>query len=414
MIPRLLSPYAIRDAGYYPIVIVTGPRQSGKTTLAKAAFPNHEYLSFEDTETRSFAKDDPKGFLTRHSGPVIFDEAQRVPDLFSALQTSVDKDASPGRFVLTGSQNFLLLKDVSQSLAGRSGILHLLPFSRAELDRRPQSEPGDPLCLFTNRISGPDLPDLWEAIRTGFYPRIHDRGIPPEVWLADYVLTYIERDVRSLVNIGDLDGFERFLGLVAGRVGQLLNYSSLASDAGVSVDTARRWISVLKTSFIVFSLAPHHRNFNKRLIKSPKLYFYDTGLACYLLGLRSRVQLETHPLRGALFENFVIAEVAKAYFHHRRQPPLFFWRDRIGHEVDLLIEEGGALYPMEMKSGATVGGDMLDALLWWRRLSGRSEGKGEGGEEKGGESTGVRPILVYGGDDAYERRGVAVRPWFSI
>ena len=411
MIPRLLSPYAIRDAGYYPLVIVTGPRQSGKTTLAKAAFPNHEYLSFEDTETRSFARDDPKGFLTRHSGPAIFDEAQRVPDLFSALQTAVDKDASPGRFVLTGSQNFLLLKDVSQSLAGRSGILHLLPFSRAELDRRPQSEPGDPLCLFTNRISGPDL---WEAIRTGFYPRIHDRGIPPEVWLADYVLTYIERDVRSLVNIGDLDAFERFLGLVAGRVGQLLNYSSLASDSGVSVDTACRWISVLKTSFIVFSLAPHHRNFNKRLIKSPKLYFYDTGLACYLLGLRSRVQLETHPLRGALFENFVIAEVAKAYFHHRRQPPLFFWRDRSGHEVDLLIEEGGALYPMEMKSGATVGGDMLDTLLRWCRLSGGFEGKGEGGEEKEGESAGVRPILVYGGNDAYERRGVAVRPWFSI
>ena len=323
----------------------------------------------------------------------------------------MDKDASPGRFVLTGSQNFLLLKDVSQSLAGRSGILHLLPFSRAELDRRPQSEPGDPLGLFTNRISGPDL---WEAIRTGFYPRIHDRGIPPEVWLADYVLTYIERDVRSLVNIDDLDAFERFLGLVAGRVGQLLNYSSLASDAGVSVDTARRWISVLKTSFIVFSLAPHHRNFNKRLIKSPKLYFYDTGLACYLLGLRSRVQLETHPLRWALFENFVIAEVAKAYFHHRRQPPLFFWRDRIGHEVDLLIEEGGALYPLEMKSGATVGGDMLDALLWWRRLSGGLEGKGEGGEGKEGESAGMRPILVYGGDDAFERRVIAVRPCFSI
>jgi len=431
MIPRLLSPYAIRDAGYYPIVTITGPRQSGKTTLAKAAFPNHEYLSLEDTETRSFARDDPKGFLTRHPGPVIFDEAQRVPDLFSGLQTAVDKDASPGRFILTGSQNFLLLKEVSQSLAGRSGILHLLPFSRAELDRRPQSEPGDPLKLFANRKPGPDvpsLPDLWETIRTGFYPRIHDRGIPPEIWLADYVQTYIERDVRSLVNIGDLDTFERFLGLVAGRVGQLLNYSSLASDAGVSVDTARRWISVLKTSFIVFALSPHHRNFNKRLIKSPKLYFFDTGLACYLLGLRSRVQLETHPLRGALFENFVIAEVAKAYFHHRRQPPLYFWRDRIGHEVDLLIEEGGALYPMEMKSGATVGGDMLDGLLWWCRLSGRSErkgkereegpeereGMGKAREEKGGEITGTRAALVYGGDDAYERRGVAVRPWFSI
>jgi len=406
MIARLLSPYAIRDAGYYPIVTITGPRQSGKTTLVKTAFPNHEYLSLEDTETRSFARDDPKGFLTRHPGPVVFDEIQRVPDLFSALQTAVDTDASPGRFVLTGSQNFLLMKEVSQSLAGRSGILHLLPFSRAELDRRPQSEPGDPPGLFANSKAGQVVPHLWDAIRTGFYPRIHDRGIPPEIWLADYVQTYIERDVRSLVNIGDLDTFERYLGLVAGRVGQLLNYSSLAADAGVSVDTSRRWISVLKTSFIVFSLAPHHRNFNKRLVKSPKLYFYDTGLACCLLGLRSRAHLETHPLRGALFENFIIAEVAKAYLHHRRQPPLFFWRDRIGHEIDLLIEEGGVLFPVEMKSGATVSGDMLDTLLWWRRLSGSLKA------EKEGEET--RAVLVYGGDDAYERRGISVRPWFSI
>lgn len=396
MIPRLLRPYIIRDAGYYPIVIVTGPRQSGKTTLVKIAFPNHEYLSLEDTETRSFARDDPKGFLARHPGPAVIDEAQRVPDLFSALQTAVDRDAVPGRFILTGSQDFLLMKEVSQSLAGRCGVLHLLPFSRAELDRRPQPEPGDPLGLFANRKPAPDL---WDSIRTGFYPRIHDRRIPPEIWLADYVQTYIERDVRSLVNIGDLDTFERFLGLVAGRIGQLLNYSSLATDAGISVDTARRWISVLKTSFIVFGLTPHHRNFNKRLIKSPKLYFVDTGLACHLLRLRSRAHLETHPLRGALFENFIIAEIVKAYFHHRRQPPLHYWRDRIGHEVDLLVEEGDALFPMEMKSGATVGGDMLDALLWWCRLSG---------------SPAERAVLVYGGDDTYERRGVAVRPWFSI
>jgi hypothetical protein len=364
--------------------------------LAKAAFPNHEYVSLEDTETRSFAKDDPKGFLARHPGPAVFDEAQRVPDLFSALQTAVDRDASPGRFVLTGSQNFLLMKEGSQSLAGRSGIIHLLPFSRAELDLRPQPEPGDPRGLFANRTPGPDL---WESIRKGFYPRIHDRGIPPEIWLADYIRTYVERDVRSLTNIGDLDTFERFLGLLAGRIGQLLNYSSLASDAGVSVDTARRWISVLKASFIVFGLAPHHRNFNKRLIKSPKIYFIDTGLACQLLHLRSRAQLETHPLRGALFENFIIAEIAKAYFHHRRQPPLYFWRDRIGHEVDLLIEEGDALFPMEMKSGATVGSDMPDGLLWWCRLSGIPAD---------------RAVLVYGGDDAYERSDVAVRPWYSI
>jgi predicted AAA+ superfamily ATPase len=396
MIPRLLLPYLLRDAGHYPIVILTGPRQSGKTTLVKTAFPHHEYLSLEDTETRSFAKDDPKGFLARHPGPAVFDEAQRVPDLFSALQTEVDRDAAPGRFVLTGSQNFLLMKEGSQSLAGRCGILNLLPFSRAELDVRPQPEPGDALGLFANRTPGQDV---WESIRKGFYPRIHDRGIPPEIWLADYIRTYVERDVRSLANIGDLDTFERFLGLLAGRIGQLLNYSSLAADAGVSVDTARRWISVLKTSFIVFGLAPHHRNFNKRLIKSPKIYFIDTGLACRLLGIRSRAQLEIHPLRGALFENFIIAEIAKAYFHHRREPPLFFWRDRIGHEVDLVIEEGDTLFPVEMKSGTTIASDMMDGLLWWCRLSG---------------SPAERAGLVYGGSDAYERRGIAIRPWFSI
>jgi predicted AAA+ superfamily ATPase len=396
MIPRLLLPYLLRDAGHYPIVILTGPRQSGKTTLVKTAFPHHEYLSLEDTETRSFAKDDPKGFLARHPGPAVFDEAQRVPDLFSALQTEVDRDAAPGRFVLTGSQNFLLMKEGSQSLAGRCGILNLLPFSRAELDVRPQPEPGDALGLFANRTPGQDV---WESIRKGFYPRIHDRGIPPEIWLADYIRTYVERDVRSLANIGDLDTFERFLGLLAGRIGQLLNYSSLAADAGVSVDTARRWISVLKTSFIVFGLAPHHRNFNKRLIKSPKIYFIDTGLACRLLGIRSRAQLEIHPLRGALFENFIIAEIAKAYFHHRREPPLFFWRDRIGHEVDLVIEEGDTLFPVEMKSGTTIASDMMDGLLWWCRLSG---------------SPAERAVLVYGGSDAYERRGIAIRPWFSI
>jgi len=396
MIKRILHPYLIRDAGYYPIVILTGPRQSGKTTLAKAAFPDYEYVSLEDTETRSFAQEDPKGFLARHPGPVIFDEAQRVPELFSNLQTAVDRDAAPGRFVLTGSHYFLLMKEVSQSLAGRGGVLHLLPFSRAELDGRTQKEPGDPRALFLNR--GP-RPDLWETIRTGFYPRIHDRKIPPEVWLADYIQTYIERDLRSLVNIGDLDRFERFLGLAAGRLGQIVNASSLASDAGVSVDTARRWLSILKTSFILFTLSPHHRNFGKRLIKGPKLYFFDTGLACHLLRVRSRDQLETHPLRGALFENFIVVETAKAYYNHRRTPPLYFWRDRTGHEVDLLVEEGADLYPIEIKSGASVTSDMTEGLRWWGRQSGNPQD---------------HALLIYGGEDAATRNGIAVRPWFSI
>ena len=396
MIPRLLTQYLLRDAKYYPVLSVTGPRQSGKTTLARAAFPEHIYVSLEETDVRLFAKEDPRGFLARYPGATVIDEVQRAPDLLSYIQTDVDRDPSPGRFVLTGSQNLMLMEKVSQSLAGRCGVLHLMPFSRAELERQKQDEPGNPEKLFSNRET---RLDCWEIIRTGFYPPIHDRGIPPEIWLADYLRTYVERDVRTLVNIGDLETFERFVRLCAGRIGQLVNSSSLASDCGVAVDTARRWISILKTSFIVFLLPPHHRNFNKRVIKSPKLYFYDTGLACLLLGIRDAGQVFSHPLRGSLFENYILAEVAKAYLNHRRPPPIFFWRDQTGHEIDLLIEEGSVLYPIEIKSGSTVAPDMLDSLKWWSGLAGK---------------TSRSPTLVYGGAAAYVRQGMAVRPWFSV
>jgi predicted AAA+ superfamily ATPase len=396
MKPRLLKDYLIRDAGYYPVVTLTGPRQSGKTTLAKAAFASHQYISLESIDQRRFAREDPRGFLSRLKGPAILDEIQHVPDLLSYIQTSVDEDPTPGRFVLTGSQNFLLMGKVSQTLAGRCGILNLLPFSRAELEDQIQAEPGPPPDLFDNPHTSLDL---WQTLHTGFYPRIHDRGIPPEVWLPDYVQTYIERDVRSLSNIGDLNLFGRFLSLCAGRAAQLLNFSGLAADCGISVDTARRWISVLNTSFIVFLLPPHHRNFNKRLIKSPKLYFHDTGLLCHLLGIRQAEQIQTHPLRGALFENLIVSETAKAYLHHRRTPPLFFWRDRTGHEIDLLAEEAGALYPVEIKSSQTVSSAMLDSLRWWTALAGQPT---------------QNATLIYAGNDAFTRNGVAVRPWFGV
>jgi predicted AAA+ superfamily ATPase len=280
---RLLTDYLLRDAGYYPVVTLTGPRQSGKTTLVQAAFPSHRYLSLETIDQRDFAREDPRGFLAQLDGPVILDEIQHVPDLLSYIQALVDQDPAPGRFVLTGSQNFLSMAKVGQTLAGRCAILNLLPFSRAELENHPQGEPGAPPELYGNLQT--DL-DLWEILHSGFYPRIHDRGIPPAVWLSDYVQTYVERDVRSLSNIGDLTLFSRFLALCAGRTAQLLNYSSLAADAGIAVDTARRWISVLNTSFIIFLLPPHNQNFNKRLIKTPKLYFYDTGLlaTCWASG----------------------------------------------------------------------------------------------------------------------------------
>jgi len=288
------------------------------------------------------------------------------------------------------------MQSVSQSLAGRCAVLNLLPFSRAELEGDRQPEPLEPRKLFSTRNS---RLDCWDTIRTGFYPRIHDRSIPPEIWLADYVRTYVERDVRSLVKIGDLETFERFLSLCAGRAGQLLNYSSLASDCGVSVDTARRWISVLKTSFILFLLPPHHRNFSKRVIKSPKLYFHDTGLLCYLLGIKRGEQLLSHPLRGAIFENYIVAEVVKAFRHHRLDPAIHFWRDQTGHEIDLLIEEGGELYPVEIKSGQTFVPEMADTLKWWCALA---------------EQPIEKATLVYGGQDTFTRNGISVRPWYSV
>lgn len=396
MIHRTLAPYLRRDAGFYPVLLLTGPRQSGKTTLVRATFPEHMYVSLEDGDTAAAAREDPRGFLSRFSGPVVLDEVQRVPSLTSFLQSEVDRDPSPGRFILTGSQNLLLMEGAAQSLAGRCGILHLLPFARAELAVQPQSELDGPGSLFRH-LEPQDAP--WGLMCSGFYPRIHDRKIPPEVWLADYVRTYVERDVRALVNLGDLLTFERFLRLCAGRVGQILNYSALASDCGIAVDTARRWLSVLVTSFLVFLLPPYHRSFNKRVIKSPKLYFFDVGLACHLLGIRQSTQLDFHPLRGALFENLVIGEVAKTYWHHRRTPPIYFWRDQTGHEVDLLIDEGARLYPVEIKSGATFAPDMLAPLRWWSALAGADAGTA---------------TLVYAGADAFTHTGIDIRPWWSV
>jgi hypothetical protein len=332
----------------------------------------------------------------RNDLPMIFDEAQRVPELFSYIQTAVDNNDFGGRFVLTGSQNFLLMESVSQSLAGRCGILHLLPFGRCELERENTVPPENLATVFHNTTT---KLDLWETVYRGFYPRIHDRKIPPEVWLPDYIQTYIERDVRSLIQIGDLERFERFLMLVAGRTGQILNYTALSEACGIALDTVKRWISVLKTSFILFLLQPHSRNFNKRVIKSPKLFFYDTGLVCNLLKIRNPEQAQMHPLRGALFENLIVAEVAKLYIHHRRQPPIFFWRDKTGHEIDLIIEERDTLNPVEIKSGQTVSQNMFDALKWWSTQANRPLS----------EAT-----LVYGGTDFRTQNQVAVCPWFSV
>lgn len=394
MIARHLAESLQRAASRYPALVVTGPRQSGKTTLCRELFGHHAYANLEKPDVRQFALEDTNGFLAQFEGPVILDEAQRAPELFSYILPLIDAEKSPGRFVLTGSQNFLLLERVSQTLAGRCAIFKLLPFSLRELAGNPVD---DVLSFGSDKVERPGQLKLAKHLFTGGFPPIHDRGYAPSDWLAQYTQTYLERDVRTVLNVGDLETFERFLRLCAGRAGQLLNYSSLAADCGVSVMTAKRWLSVLKASFTVMLLPQHHQNFNKRLVKSPKLYFYDTGLLCYLLGIRSPEELATHSARGAIFEDFVVSELSKNCFNAGLEPPLFFWRDTAGHEVDLLIERPAGLFPVEVKSGATIALDMFDGLKWWQSLAGVEEG-----------------ALIYGGDESYVRNGVKVRPWFYL
>lgn len=398
MIPRALEPILRRAARKYPIVTLTGPRQSGKTTLVEVAFPDYGYASLEDPDQREFATSDPRGFLAQFNGPVVLDEAQRTPDLFSYIQTVSDREGKNGQYVLTGSQSFLLMRTISQSLAGRAAVLHLLPFSWAELQRRSPLSLEDVGREAPPRSETPDA-DLMDALFAGFYPRIHDVQLPPQDWLANYYRTYVERDVRELLNVGDLVAFGRFLGLCAGRNGQLLNLSSVANDCGISQPTARRWISVLEASFLVRLLRPHHRNFNKRLVKRPKLYFLDTGLLTYLLRIRSPDELRTHSSRGAIFESFVVSELLKNALNRGEEPDLHFWRDSTGHEVDLLLERGGNLVPIEIKSGATLADDFFTGLRYWLDLAGTPD---------------APAAVVYGGDRSVRRSGVVAYSWADL
>jgi predicted AAA+ superfamily ATPase len=398
MIKRTLESTLHRTAGQYPVVTVTGPRQSGKTTLVRKAFGRHDYVSLEDPDQRGFALEDPRGFFAQFSGPVILDEVQRAPDLFSYVQTSVDKDDSSGRFILSGSQNFLLLKSVSQSLAGRCAILHLLPFSLNELEgRRPIKVSSIGRGLPRRRAAGDA--DVMETLFRGFYPRIHDKGLDPQRWLRDYYQTYVERDVREIVNVGDIETFGRFVRLCAGRNGQLLNLTSLANDCGITHTTARRWLSVLEASFLVFLLRPHHRNFSKRLIKTPKLYFLDSGLLCYLLRIRAPEDLRLHASRGSIFEGFVVAELLKNYLNTGREPDLYFWRDSAGHEIDVLIEQRQELMPVEIKSGQTVASDFFSGIRFWRKLV---------------DDEHAPAALIYSGDRSFLRQGVTIHRWSDL
>ncbi len=382
----------------YPIVTLTGPRQSGKTTLARMALPGYEYVSLENPDDRRMALEDPRGFLDRFKGNLILDEAQNAPEVFSYLQGMVDADPRPGRFVLTGSQNFLLLQSVSQSLAGRCDILHLLPFSRSELAREPM-EPIETIAARPPRVIGSGREALLDALWTGSYPRIHDQGLDPQIWLGNYYQTYIQRDVRDLTQIGDLETFERFMGLCAGRAGQLLNLSALGSDCGVSHATARRWLSILEASFIVMLLRPHNRSFNKRLVRTAKLYFLDTGLLCYLLRIRQAEGLAVHASKGSVFENWVVSEALKNYTHRGLRPEIGFWRDSSGHEIDLLLESSASRpVPVEAKAGQTYKGDFLRGLDWWRKTT---------------DSPELAGVLVYGGETSAVHRGHKLLSWRS-
>lgn len=365
----------------FKVVAVTGARQSGKTTLVKQVFKDKPYVSLENPVSRRYVLEDPQGFLAEYPGGAILDEVQRVPELFSYLQELLDNAKKKGLFVLTGSNNFLLQQNISQTLAGRIGYLNLLPFSVAELSRVKK------------------LPATDDALMIkGFYPPVYYQKIPPADWCANYIRTYIERDVRQLKNITDLVTFERFVKLLAGRTGQELNSSALAVESGVDVKTVQSWIGILESSFIIYLLRPHHRDFNKTLVKRPKLYFYDTALVCWLLGIYNVKQLNTHPSRGAIFEGMVVTEMIKRRTNAGRPVNLFYWRDKTGHEIDVVVDEAGKLLPVEIKSGKTISAEYFKNLEYWNRISGTK-----------------RSLVLYGGVQQQQRSsGSAVHNWRSL
>lgn len=374
-IVNLIYRYKIK----YPVIAITGPRQSGKTTMLKTVFTEYEYVSLENPDIRNFAESDPNGFLARYPGKIIFDEVQRVPSLFSYIQTRVDESGEMGQFILSGSQNFHLMENITQSLAGRVAIFKLFPFDFQE--------------LHTAEL----LPDDYlQILVKGFYPAIYDRDIPSRIFYSNYVQTYVQRDVSELIAIKDIRLFQNFLGLCAARAGQLLNLNALANECGISQPTAKSWMSALENSYILFQLFPYHENFSKRIVKTPKLYFYDTGLLCHLLKINTPEQILTHPVKGNIFKNMMIAEYVKRIHHKNNFQDVWFWRDSAGHEVDLIIQDGQQLNIVEMKAGLTIMSDMFNGLTWWENLSGRKD---------------LLKTLIYGGNESQTRSLGKVLSW---
>lgn len=381
MIERAIKTKLLELSKRYPVVTLTGPRQSGKSTLLRHVYSDYNYVSLEDPDIRVFADSDPRNFIATYPDRTIIDEAQRVPQLFSYIQTHVDKMGREGMYILAGSHNFLLMENVNQSLAGRTAILRLLPFSVSEM-----SNSG----ILTSNID--------ELIFNGSYPRLYDKAIQPTDFYPYYIQTYVERDVRLMKNIGDLSRFIRFIRLCAGRIGQLLNLSSIANECAVSVATVSSWLSILEASYICYLLKPDYNNFAKRLVKTPKLYFYDTGLACSLLDIREPKQVATHFLRGGLFENLVINEFLKRSFNAGETPQLTFWRDSTGNEIDLIENVGTIQWAYEIKSGATYSGEYFKGLKKWQQLSGNPA---------------ERCQVIYGGEQRMQTQFGTLMPFLS-
>lgn len=382
IIKRTIEPYIRKIAGQFPVVAIIGPRQSGKTFLAKHLFPEKAYVNAEYPDTRQFIEEDPRGFLEQYRDGAIIDEVQRVPDLFSYLQGSVDDDPSPGRYILTGSQHFLIHAHISQSLAGRVGLAILLPLSVAE-----------------TLAAGISSSSLESDIITGWYPRVRLGSVEGSEWYENYRATYVEKDVRAITRITDLGTFQTFLKLCAARTGQLLNLSSIGIEAGITHNTVRAWIDILTQSFLVHTMAPYYRNFNKRMVKTPKLHFLDTGLVCSLLGIRTEEQLLQHPLRGPIFESCIITEIVKTRFNGGLRDPLYFWRDKSGHEVDCLIERGIQMMAVEIKAGRTITQEMFGDLTYFSEIS----------KQSARES-----FLVYGGEESSQRRNGTAVSWKDV
>jgi predicted AAA+ superfamily ATPase len=378
MIERTMSSKMISLAQKFQVITLTGPRQSGKTTLVRATFPDLPYVSLEEPDIRQIALTDPRGFLSNYLNGAILDEIQNTPELFSYIQRIVDENRQI-HFILTGSSNFLLMKKVSQTLAGRTAVLQLLPFSFTELE---------PLAGACESL-----------IFKGQYPRIYDRDISPTDFYPSYIQTYVERDVRMIRNIDDINAFIQFTQLCAGRIGQPLNYASLASDAGISPNTAKSWLSILESSYILYRLQPYHRNFNKRLVKSPKLYFYDTGVACSLLGIREQEQVNTHYMKGSLFENLILNEFIKRSFNRGENRQPYYWQDNHGKEIDCLLVNGERVTAVEIKSGKTMSTSYFDNLKYWHSLAALPEDQG---------------YVVYGGEQSMQTGAGTLISWRNL